>query len=662
MFTVVLTDENNSEIAIPDRVTLVTEWFDASEIGGPKDCDIKVTGPDASYWQLKEWVGYKITILNKNHDPVWWGLIESVLLNIGSGQVGWSLKDVRNKIAVAYTDEKAGESIRGTTDWAEDVESIRRYGLRQHIASYSGINAVTAVTKRDKLLSDLSSIHGQLTLGRSSDVGATLRCVGIYTTLESIYYTNLSGLEEYHGDQTKQIALGQGFTATTIGFTGDGYIHDTTGRLHNFDKERKIRVSGSASNNASFLITDDTSTDAKTIIETSIGFTTNNKIYDDAGNLGFVAENDFIVVSGAANANNNGTKRVTNTGSKLMELDPLVNVTAGTGASITVSRGNKIGVSTAIVQTFPGASVTLTGHGQEIAQGFSLAANTSWTVSKIIFSIRKVGSPTDDLTVTLRNSASSLPGSIIESTTILNTDIGKDTNKVTATFTNTKTITYGTDYFIGIARAGSNDIENYYEVEVSENNSYSRGFLYLYDGAAWQVPHIASKLNFSVIGQQETTIQLRTLVNGITTQYSSGYITGIDVVNSSAKYSEQYQNGDKRAQDVIDDLLSLGSVNSPHNRFTIMVTKEKLLRLNPVRNADPGQNLQWTAKKTIIDASGKLLPHGYLPVGEWVEVEELPESIAAATGLSPFHCGYARYNCLSGEYEIRPSEQADMFK
>ena len=255
-----------------------------------------------------------------------------------------------------------------------------------------------------------------------------------------------------------------------------------------------------------------------------------------------------------------------------------------------------------------------------------------------------------------------MPGSIIESTTILNTDIGKDTTKVTAEFSNTKTITYGTNYFIGIARAGSNDIENYYEVEVSENNSYPRGFLYLYDGAAWQVPHVASKLNFSVIGQQETTVQLRKLVNGITSQSVNGYITGIDVVNSSAKYSEQYQNGDKRAQDVIDDLLSLGSVNSPHNRFTIMVTKEKLLRLNPIQNQEPGQNLQWTARKTIIDASGKLLPHGYLPVGEWIEVEELPESIAAATGLSPFHCGYARYNCLSGEYEIRPSEQADMFK
>jgi hypothetical protein len=662
MFTVVLTDENNYEVAIPDRVTLVTEWFDASEIGGPKDCDIKVTGPDASYWQLKEWIGYKVTILNRNHDPVWWGLIESVLLNIGSGQVGWSLKDVRNKISVAYTDEKAGESIRGTTAWAEDTESIRRYGLRQHVESHSGLNAVTAVTKRDKLLHDLSFVYGQLTLGRSSDIGATLRCVGIYTTLESIYYTNLSGLEEYQGDQAKQQALGQGFAATTIGFTADGYIHDLTGRLHNFQKDHKIRVSGSTSNNNSFLIASETSVEAKSIVETTIGFSSPNGIYDNAQNLSFISGNDFLTITGAANSNNNGTKRAINAGSGGFQLAPSVNVTAGTGASITVSRGNKIQTSVALVEEFPGASITLTGHGQNIAQTFSLAANTSWTLSQITFRIKKIGNPTDNILVQLRNTTSGgLPNTTLETTIILNTDIGKDSSLVTATFLNTLVLTYGTLYAIVLVRSGSNDIADYYEVEVSENNSYPRGFLYLWDGAAWQAPYIASKLNFSVIGQQETTKQIEALVNGITASSISSYLVGVDATELSGRYSEQYQNGDKRAKDILSDLLSLGSVNSPYNSLTALITKDKLLRISPILAPNPGQNLQWTSSKTIIDASGKLLPHGYLPVGEWIEVEELPESIAAATGLSPFHCGYARYDCNSGEYEIRPSEQADMF-
>ena len=658
MFTVVLLDENNSEVGVPARVMLAPEWYDASELGGPQDCDVAVTGPVGSLWALKDWLGYKITVLNKEHDPVWWGVVEAVLLNMGSGQVGWSLKEVRNRLAVAYTDERAGTSVRGTTAWAEDVESVRRYGRREHLESRSGLDATAAAALRDRLLLESAAAHRQLTLGRAGGTGATLRCVGRWAMLANSYYAQPAGLELYDGDQTAQQPLGQGLTATTIGFTKDGYIHDTSGRLHTIADGGGLRVSGATNggNNGNVVVKEATRVESKSLVAATVSFTASDTISDSASNLGLASENDFIVVAGAASGANNGTKRVVDAGGKAMKVDPSSIVTAAASPTITITRGNKILTDAAApVQEFPGATVTLTVHGQEVAQGFSLATNANWTVGAVSVRLRRVGSPTDGVTLYLRNSASALPGGTLEAVTVAASEIGEEMSNVVFAFSNSQTINYGSNYFISLLRSGANDLANYYELEVSEAAGYGRGSLLLYTGAAWVARAVAASLNFRVIGKQETTKQIGDVVAAAAT--SSAYVAGTDVVTASGVYSEQYRAGDGRALAEIVELLSSGALSG---RITAMVTKEGLLRVQGVPASEPGQALRWTAQRTVLAASGQPLPHGQLPVGQWVVVDELPESVAASTGLSPFFCGYARMDCRSGELELRPSEQADV--
>ena len=653
-FDVSIIDDDGVDLLIPHGVVLSPQRYDKYAIGGCNQAEIQAEGPVAALWTTFQWLGKRAVIYNRNLSPVWWGVVSEVEISLGSSTAGLSILNMQNRVATAYTTDSDGITTRGTTDWEEDAESIAAYGYHEKLGSLANTNLVQAEKKRDTILAAMSAPGRILSLGGNTGGVATIRCTGYWSTLEWRYYQQLAGLESHEESGGTEQALGQGFTDTTIGFSKHGKIHDLTGRMDAFISGHKIEVTGSASNNIAAVITATTSQKQQVYASTSIDFDANDDIRDLTLNqLSFIAASDFFTCTGSSVGGNNITYRCRQSSDDALVVGPQTVTTSSAGPTITLTRGNNITTDGATVREFPGATVTLTAHGEQIAQSFSLEANTSWTVANILLRMRRVGSPADNVLVQLCSDTAGAPGTVLDSQTVVGATIGtRESSWVVFEMSNADTITYGTTYWIVVSRSGANEARNYYVVEVDEDLGYTRGALKLWDGAAWQTRATDADMLFQVQGSVVTTTQLSTL---ITT--SGQFISAVDIKDASGVSSIQYRNGDNLAIDEATDLIATGT--SAGERLLVDVTVEQVARIYKRASADDDTNYIWGRDGQLKDAFGHALEHGKLPVGNWIAIEDIPPAIGAMTKLSPFFCESASIDCNTGKVTPVPEGQPD---
>ncbi len=528
----------NDTISIPANATMTVTGYDAEAVGGPKSAEMTMVGPQSALWQATRWLGHRVTIIADNGQSVWYGMLHEVVIATGSIEVGLSLANMYNRIAVAYTYEPPGGAVeRATTDWGENSESVLRYGYKELMYSMSDTNLTRAEAQRDTLLEAFGTPQPVLHIAPGGTPMATLRCIGLYDTLDWRYYSNSAGKEE-HAAGGQQQALGQGFTASTIGFTSDGRIHDSGNRLDELLSDHRVQVTGSSSNNGAHLITG-RGNDGESYTATTISFDAIDDVLDSASGMGFLSQDDIITISGSAS--NNGTMRVKSAAADHITVTQTISTTSA-GASVTIAQFGSVTTETTFTNELPSASVTLVVHGQEIAQSFSLAADNTWTVGKIEINLKKVGAPADSAKVELCSDSSGSPGSVLVSATVAAADIGVDSDWIEFDMGNTQSIAYGTTYWIVVSRTSSNDIDDYYVVDVDEELGYSRGSLKLYTGSAWTTRYNDADLSFRILGAELTTTQIDSIYDSVGQFFST-----IDVVDSSGVYGNQYREGDKTA-------------------------------------------------------------------------------------------------------------------
>ena len=651
-FDVSILDDDNVDVLIPQGVILSPQTYDKDAVGGCKQAEIQAEGPVASLWTTFQWLGKRVVIYNRYQSPVWWGIVDEVEISLGSATAGLSLRNMRNRVAVAYTTDSDGITTRGTTDWSEDAESIAAYGYHEHLASLSDTNLIQAESKRDAIINALGKPAPLVTIGQTGNTIATIRCTGYWSTLEWRYYQQLAGLEAHDESGGTEQALGQGFTDTTIGFSKHGKIHDITARMDTFIAGHTIEVTGSASNNLAALVESSTDEKQKVYASGALDFDANDDIRDLTNQqLDFIAVADYITVTGSSVGGNNTTYRCRQSGADAIVVGPQTVTTSAAGPTITITRGNSIATAAATVREFPGATVTLTTHGEQIAQSFSLEANTSWTVASVLVRMRRVGTPADNVTVELCSDSAGEPGTVLDSKTIVGATIGtNESSWVAFEMANTDTITYGTTYWIVVSRSGANEAYNYYICEVDEELGYPRGQLLLWTGSAWAARATDADLLFQVQGSVVTTTQLSTL---ITT--SGQFIDGVDIKDASGVSSIQYRNGDNYALDEAADLIATGT--SAGERLLADVTVERVARIYKQASADDETNYILGSDGQLNDAFGHAIEHGKLPVGNWIAIEDIPPAVGALTKLSPFFCEYASMDCNSGRLRIEPQGQ-----
>lgn len=633
-------DAGGNTVSAPANATMTVTGYDAEAVGGPKSAEMTLVGPQSALWQATRWLGHRITILADNGQRVWYGMLHEVTIATGSIEVGLSLANMYNRVAVAYTYEPPGGAVeRATTDWAENSESVLRYGYKELMYSMSDTNLTQAEAQRDTLLTAFGQPPPVLRITPGGTPMATLRCIGLYDTLDWRYYSNSAGKEE-HSAGGQQQPVGQGFTASTIGFTSDGRIHDSGNRLDELLSDIRVQVTGSGSNNGAHLITG-RGADGENYTASTISFDTTDDVLDSASGMGFLSSDDIITISGSAS--NNGTMRVKSAAADHITVTQSIS-TESAGASVTIAQFGSVITETTFTNELPSASVTITAHGQKVAQSFTLAANHTWTVDKIEINCKKVGSPADNLKVELCSDSAGSPGSALVSATVAAAGIGTDSDWIEFDMGNTQSITYGTTYWIVVSRTGSNEIANYYVVDVDEDLGYSGGSLKVYTGSAWTTRYNDADMAFRILGAELTTTQISSI-------YSSAgqFFSAIDVVDSSGVYGNQYREGDKTAKAEIDDLISSGT--SGTSRLLATVTPDAVLKIYAQPSTSEA-DIVLRSNGQIGWPSGGLITSGWLPVGRWIQLADIPRSVDALASLANIFIERADYR--DGQLQIEP--------
>lgn len=652
-FYVTLQDQNGSEFPPPRDLILTPQRPSANTQGGSDQVEIAVSGPKDPLWSILRWLSYRIQVRNRNGSVIWSGYIHEAEVTQGAMSVGLSLTGMYNRVRAAYTTTVNGSSEDGMTDWAQDAESIARYGQKEHLLTLSDVTLTQANYRRDTKLAASKYPSVTRKVGRGgAQMGGVLRCRGLMETLGWRYYTNLAGLEENSASGNATQPLGWGLTDTTIGFTNDGKVHDLTGRMNNFVDNTGITIAGSTSNNGTRVVSQVDNREPQSYTATTIYFDVVDDVLDTEDGFGFVQTSDYITISGAPGATNNGTFRCKSASADHLVVKPAVIGNEPAGNTVTISRGNYLQTDTSGVHETVGDTVTITGHGQKIAQSFSLGYNANWTVERVVIRIQKVGTPSDNVTVGIYSDSAGLPGTLIEAASVASSAISTNMGWVAFVLTNVNTLSYGTTYWIVISRSGSNSPTDFYLVDMDEELSYSRGALTLYDGSTWVGRIVDADLIFQVMGSVITTTQISSIVTDV-----GSFLAGTIIETASAIGGNQYRNGETTALDEVTALLELGT--SSNKPLFAEVTPERYLKVYE-QPANTLTNLMMDMDGRLTTLAGGPLDPGKLPHGQWVTLADIPPTVATLAPITPFLIERAGYDCASGEYdEIEPAGTPD---
>ena len=194
-------------VGFPD-VEFRPERYGWSAIGGPDFAEIAVGGEPQALWSLLNWLRAPVEITDERNEAVWWGYVNEVRVCAGAVEVGASLAQMTNRVAVTYSYIAPGTSTAGTratTSWAQDDDSVSTYGTRELLNSRDGCSTDAAEARRDAILDRLKYPVPQVSVAAgSSELRATLYCLGWWHSLDWTYYTRAAGLESHEDGSDEQ--------------------------------------------------------------------------------------------------------------------------------------------------------------------------------------------------------------------------------------------------------------------------------------------------------------------------------------------------------------------------------------------------------------------------------------------------------------------------
>jgi hypothetical protein len=346
----------------------------------------------------------------------------------------------------------------------------------------------------------------------------------------------------------------------------------------------------------------------------------------------------------AGSTSNNGYRFVASMSAQTtltVQQTNITNEAAGAGRSIT--RGTSIDAVGALTSELPGANVTLTVHGEKVAQQFTLSVNANWSAYEIVVRLRKMGSPSDAVTVELCADSAGAPGSVLASGSIAASSIYTAMNWVTATLGTQQALSYGTIYWIVVRRSGASHYADYYEIDVDSGAQYGNGILKLWSGAAWVDHLVAADLLFAVWGKQEITTQIANIVTG------GQFLNGCDVLATAGVVDYQYRSGDNKARGEAESLLSQTTATGRRLLATVTAERKVIVDAAPlVANAVMTDMVRLDNDGKFYRATGTPLEPGILPVAKWVDVRD-------ELGEPAFWVQAAEYDVASDEIRYTPA-------
>ena len=296
------------------------------------------------------------------------------------------------------------------------------------------------------------------------------------------------------------------------------------------------------------------------------------------------------------------------------------------------------------------------------AQSFQLSSSSGWTATTIWIRLYKVGSPTDNLVVSLKSDSAGDPGTTLASKAIAGADVGSRMAWTEFELSSPVALSTGTTYWIHVARSGSISLSNYFVIGLNIENGYENGSPEYYNTnlSKWVSAEHKGEMNFRVLGNLSTTTQIEQLISGI-----GAFFNGTEIVNVSGVNTQPYRDGDRRGLYELRKYLETGTTND--RRLLCEVTRGRVLRVfeEPARPAVSTSAYRLSGRGRLFSPKGREAEPSDCTVGVWANLADVvPASVDLSRISDPslFFIEEAEYDAELDRYRIvRTRDQGDVF-
>ena len=634
----------NTAVPLPISYKITPIRYSAKAIGGDDEAELQVEANGEELWNALNWLGCGVVIYNPFGSPVWGGFINEIAVKVGKRSRGKSLGNVRNRVKVTYTTTDVdGVPSRGDTSWLEDADSIGRFGEREK--RYNIGNGDPALA--DSICAEILRRTGKPIAKRRRASGkedfASMICKGWWNVLQNNYYTRADGKDEYLENGDTPQMLNWGITSTLLSFEGQTV---TYGRA----------VTG-ATNATPIVITSTAHGYANGDIVTIKGVGGNTAANGEY-KVASVAANTFALTNVTTGANIAGNGAYTSGGiiMKTGEAGPFSELTKGESVVVTGSasnnstvtlsgspgnNGHSVDVETTFTTEAAGASVTIKNYVQQVAQSFTPIAN--WNAVEVAVRLQKVGTPTFNVVVELRNDNAGVPGAtILASATINRVDIGTTMQWEKATLSTSVALSTGTTYWVLVrTTAGAVDDNDGFLIALDSAIGYSTGaFKVLTPASVWGNRPVNVSMPFRVLDKVDTAKQILAIF-----AQAGVVFTNFDVGISSGITSNQYRDGENTAMDEVEKLLEAGA--SSGLRLIPSVTPDRAVHL-AIQTTSTGNEV-YDRDGILYQPNGTPAAMGVLPVAQWVRELGVPQNLDFMVDTAAQFVEGAEYDCERGD-------------
>jgi hypothetical protein len=310
-------------------------------------------------------------------------------------------------------------------------------------------------------------------------------------------------------------------------------------------------------------------------------------VTEPASNLQAFVAGDIVTISGSGS--NDGTYTLTSAGGYALSVD----------SDLTIEEA--------------GTSVTITPYGGGFCrQTYQLGDPAGWLAGEVRVRAYKVGSPSDNLVVTVRDNG----GTLLATGTLAAANIGTSASWLVWSLDVLVSHVPATTYQIGVARSGSFDSQHGYVVIADESAGYASGVLNVWNGSSYVARSPAADLNFIVVGFRSLLEQVQTII----TSAGSLFLAGVDNDATTTLYSNPQRRGDNTALDEMEGLLLDGA----GGRILATVGEDRRVRLYNESGAET--EIAICADGHLETPLGERIPKHLAPAGVWAELKDIVPS------------------------------------
>ena len=218
-FTVEILRRDFSQ-TVQNRVSFESAYLSWTAFGGPERAELTAVGQPDHLLDLVSLLRCGVTVRDRRAEPVWWGYVEEVVVELEAVEVRVTLADLANEVSVQY-DYTSPDNTRGDrnlTPSAADRRSQAEFGVKTRLLHQANIDDPHALALRDTWLAQHAWPVSRLSQRQSpGPIRARLVCAGWFQTLDWQPYTELEGFYANYGPGPGAFSFGKDASARYVG-------------------------------------------------------------------------------------------------------------------------------------------------------------------------------------------------------------------------------------------------------------------------------------------------------------------------------------------------------------------------------------------------------------------------------------------------------------